>query len=141
MNQWFGFRLSMAWLLRWFSAVEMNYDPRNPLRPTRNRWRNTGRYCPWHGVYHRDFDLLFTSLWSVLMNDKQLGVLYTIMLTIWLVVILSLSYLLKEPSSIDNYADKLCQELYGPQTGHTWVDTSLMCKTARGEVLAVKAPQ
>jgi len=75
------------------------------------------------------------------MNDKQLGVLYTIMLTCWLGSFAILHYLLKEPASIDNYADKLCQELYGPQTGHTWVDASLMCQTARGEVLTVKAPQ
>jgi hypothetical protein len=73
------------------------------------------------------------------MDDKQLGVLYTIMLTIWLVVILSLSYLLDDskPMSAESYADKLCQELYGPQTGHKWVDASLMCETVRGEVHAV----
>jgi len=77
------------------------------------------------------------------MDDKQLGVLYTIMLTIWLVVILSLSYLLDEskPVSANDYADKLCQELYGPQTGHKWVDASLMCETVRGEVMAVREPQ
>jgi hypothetical protein len=73
------------------------------------------------------------------MDDKQLGVLYTIMLTIWLVVILSLSYLLDDskPMSAEDYANKLCQELYGPQTGHKWVDASLMCETVRGEVHAV----
>jgi hypothetical protein len=74
------------------------------------------------------------------MNDKQLGVLYTIVLTIWLVVILSMSYLLDESKTMtsEDYADKLCQELYGPQTGHKWVDASLMCETARGEIHAMR---
>jgi hypothetical protein len=75
------------------------------------------------------------------MDDKQLGVLYTVMLTIWLVAVLSLSHLLDKPMSMDDHADKLCQELYGPQTGHKWVDASLMCETVRGEVLAVKEPR
>ena len=73
-----------------------------------------------------------------MMNDKQLGVLYTIMLTIWLVAVLGLSHLLDEPMTADDYADRLCQELYGPQTGHKWVDASLMCETVRGEVVAVR---
>lgn len=73
------------------------------------------------------------------MNDKQLGVLYTIMLTIWMVTVLGLSHLLDEPPmTADDYADRLCQELYGPQTGHKWVDASLMCETVRGEVVAVR---
>jgi hypothetical protein len=75
------------------------------------------------------------------MNDKQLGVLYTIALTCWLGSFALLHHLLKEPISIDGYADKVCQELYGPQTGHTWANESLMCQTVRGEVLAIKAPQ
>ena len=73
------------------------------------------------------------------MNDKQLGILYTIMLTIWLASVLGLSHYLDQPPlSADEYADRLCQELYGPQTGHTWVDASLMCETVRGEVVAVR---
>ena len=73
------------------------------------------------------------------MNDKQLGILYTIMLTIWLASVLGLSHYLDQPPlSADDYADRLCQELYGPQTGHTWVDASLMCETVRGEVVAVR---
>jgi hypothetical protein len=77
------------------------------------------------------------------MNDRQLGVLYTVMLAIWLASVLGLSHYLDadEPVSADEYADKLCQELYGPQTGHKWVDASLMCETVRGEVLAVKRPK
>jgi len=73
------------------------------------------------------------------MGDKQLSVFYTIMLTIWFVVILSLSYLLDDSKlmSAEDYADKLCQELYGPQTGHKWVDALLMCETVRGEIHTV----
>ena len=72
--------------------------------------------------------------------DKQLSILLTIAITVWMAVILSLSYLLDEPKILtaEQHADKLCQELYGPQTGHKWVDASLMCETVRGEVLAVR---
>ena len=76
--------------------------------------------------------------------DKQLSVLLTIAITVWLAVILSLSYLLDEPKKVmtaEQYADKLCQELYGPQTGHKWVDASLMCETVRGEIIAVREPK
>ena len=72
--------------------------------------------------------------------DKQLGIIYTVMLTVWLVTILGLSHYLDEskPMTAEQHADRLCQELYGPQTGHKWVDASLMCETVRGEVLAVR---
>ena len=75
--------------------------------------------------------------------DKQLSVLLTIAITVWLTVILSLSYLLDEPKVLtaEQHADKLCQELYGPQTGHKWVDASLMCETVRGEIIAVREPK
>ena len=72
------------------------------------------------------------------MNDKQLGVLYTIMLTCWVGSFALLHHLLKPPTNMDEYADKICQDLYGPQTGHKWVDDALMCETARGEVLAIR---
>jgi hypothetical protein len=79
---------------------------------------------------------------NLVMDDKQLGVLYTIMLTIWMVAVLGLSHLLDNPKTMtaEDYADKLCQELYGPQTGHKWVDASLRCETVRGELLAVRKP-
>lgn len=75
------------------------------------------------------------------MTDKQLGVLYTIMLTLLFTVILGMSHLLDKPMSAEDYADKLCQELYGPQVGHKWVDASLMCETARGEYISIKQPK
>jgi Na+-transporting methylmalonyl-CoA/oxaloacetate decarboxylase gamma subunit len=72
------------------------------------------------------------------MTDKQLGVLYTIVLTLLLTVILGMSHLLDKSMSAEDHADKLCQELYGPQVGHKWVDATLMCETVRGEVLAIR---
>ena len=74
------------------------------------------------------------------MSDKQLGVLYTIMLTLLLTIILGMSHLLDKPMSAEDYADKLCQELYGPQTGHKWVDAALQCQTVRGEIVEVRKP-
>jgi hypothetical protein len=72
------------------------------------------------------------------MNDKQLGIIYTVMITIWLASMLGLAHYLDKPMSAEDYADKLCQELYGPQVGHKWVDASLMCETVRGEVFAIR---
>lgn len=72
------------------------------------------------------------------MTDKQLGVLYTIMLTLWFVTILGLSHYLDTPMTFEDHADEICQELYGPQAGHKWVDDALMCETVRGEVLEIR---
>jgi hypothetical protein len=79
---------------------------------------------------------------NLVMDDKQLGVLYTIMLTIWMVAVLGLSHLLDNPKTMtfEEHADQVCQELYGPQTGHKWVDAAIMCETVRGELLAVRKP-
>jgi len=74
------------------------------------------------------------------MTKKQLNVFYAIVLTVWMASVLGLSHYLDKPMSAQQYADKLCQELYGPQTGHKWVDASLMCETVRGELLAIKRP-
>jgi hypothetical protein len=74
------------------------------------------------------------------MKDKQLGVIYTIMLTVWLVSVLGLSHYLDKPMSAELHADRLCQEMYGPQTGHKWVDGAMMCETVRGEILKLRKP-
>jgi hypothetical protein len=73
-----------------------------------------------------------------MLNDKQLAVLYTIMLMCWVCTFALLHYALKEPAGEHNHADKLCQELYGPQTGAHWKDNTLMCQTARGEILQLR---
>jgi hypothetical protein len=75
------------------------------------------------------------------MTDKQLGVLYTIMLTLLFTVILGMSHLLDKPMSAEDYADKLCQELYGPQTAAHWSGDRMMCITQRGEILPAKRPE
>jgi hypothetical protein len=46
--------------------------------------------------------------------------------------------MLKKPTNAQEYADKLCQELYGPQVGATWEKGTLMCETARGEIIDVR---
>jgi hypothetical protein len=75
------------------------------------------------------------------MSDRQLGVFYCVMLTMFVSSVMGLSHYLDKPMSAQDYADKLCQELYGPQTGHKWVDATLRCETVRGEVLAIREPQ
>jgi hypothetical protein len=72
------------------------------------------------------------------MSDKQLAVLYTIMLTCWVGSFALLHSLLKPPTTAEQYADKLCVELYGPQTGAVWIDGRLKCETVRGEVIEVR---
>jgi hypothetical protein len=72
------------------------------------------------------------------MTDKQLGVLYFIMGILFLGVFVALEELLVKPTSAQEYADKLCQEIYGPQTGATWETGALMCQTARGEIIEVR---
>lgn len=72
------------------------------------------------------------------MTDKQLGRVYTVTIAIWLASMLGLSHYLDKPMSAEQYADKLCQELYGPQAGHKWVEGILMCETVKGEVLSIR---
>jgi hypothetical protein len=75
------------------------------------------------------------------MGDKQLGILYTVMLTIWMVAILGLShYLDNDPINTESYLDHVCQELYGPQAGHVWIDDRAKCQTVRGEILGIRHP-
>ena len=65
------------------------------------------------------------------MSDKQLFVLYTVVLVVWVGSFALMHTLLKPPTSAEGYANQLCQELYGPQTGATWEKGRLMCETAR----------
>lgn len=72
------------------------------------------------------------------MSDKQLFVLYTVVLVVWVGSFALMHTLLKPPTSAEGYANQLCQELYGPQTGATWEKGSLMCETARGDIIEVR---
>jgi hypothetical protein len=73
-----------------------------------------------------------------MMNDKQLAVLYTIVLVLWVGAFVMINHFSTPPTSPEQYADKLCQELYGPQTGAHWKDNTLMCQTVRGEILQLR---
>jgi hypothetical protein len=73
-----------------------------------------------------------------MLNDKQLIVLFAVMLIAWGTTFMALNHLSKPPSSLEQHADKFCQELYGPQTGHKWVDDELKCQTVRGEILPLR---
>ena len=42
------------------------------------------------------------------------------------------------PVTAQQLADKLCQELYGPQVGATWVEDKLMCESVRGELIEIR---
>jgi hypothetical protein len=72
------------------------------------------------------------------MSDSQLGVMYVFVGLLSLALFVSLEAALVKPVDAQAYADKLCQELYGPQTGHKWVDDLLMCETVRGEILQLR---
>ena len=72
------------------------------------------------------------------MTDKQLLVFYAVFLGV-IFLLASLAHgTFRKPMDAQAYADKLCQELYGPQTGATWEKGTLMCETARGEVIEVR---
>jgi hypothetical protein len=73
------------------------------------------------------------------MTKNQLKVFYAITLTFWAVVVLGAShYLDGRPMTSMQYADKLCQEAYGPQTAAAWSGEKLVCETVRGEIVSIK---
>jgi hypothetical protein len=71
------------------------------------------------------------------MSTKQLAVFYTLaVLGVGYFVLVYAAF--SKPMDAQAYADRLCQELYGPQTGAIWVDGRMMCETVRGEVIEVR---
>lgn len=72
------------------------------------------------------------------MTDKQLLVFYAVFLGVIFLLATLAHSVLRKPMNAQEYADKLCQELYGPQTGATWEKGALMCETARGEIIEVR---
>jgi len=72
------------------------------------------------------------------MTDKQLGIFYFVFLGIVISVATLAHGILHKPMDAQAYADKLCQELYGPQTGATWEKGTLMCESVRGEIIEVR---
>jgi hypothetical protein len=72
------------------------------------------------------------------MTDKQMGILYGVVFTMAVIIGVTLEALLNKPTSAEGYANALCKELYGPQTGATWEKGTLMCESARGEIIEVR---
>ena len=71
------------------------------------------------------------------MSTKQLATLYTIVGLLFVGLFAAIQKLDK-PMSTEQYANKICQQHYGPQTASYWVADKLMCITARGEVLPIR---
>jgi hypothetical protein len=72
------------------------------------------------------------------MNDKQLGFMYAFCAMLAVLVYVAVE-MTDKPTSAEHYADKLCSELYGPQVGATWEKGTLMCESARGEIIEVRS--
>ena len=72
------------------------------------------------------------------MSDKQMGVLYFVMGIVFLGFFVAVEDMLNKPTTAEQYADQLCKELYGPQVGATWEKGTLMCESARGEIIEVR---
>jgi hypothetical protein len=73
-----------------------------------------------------------------MMSDKQMGVLYFVMGIVFLGFFVAVEDMLNKPTTAEQYADQLCKELYGPQVGATWEKGTLMCESARGEIIEVR---
>jgi hypothetical protein len=72
------------------------------------------------------------------MSTKQMGILYFVMGIIFLGFFVAVEDMLNKPTSAEGYANQLCKELYGPQVGATWEKGTLMCESARGEIIEVR---
>ena len=74
-----------------------------------------------------------------MLNDSQLGYLYALMAFFVVLMFVFLENLQRpEPVTKQQLADRICQEMYGPQTGATWVDGVMKCQTARGDVVEMR---
>jgi hypothetical protein len=74
------------------------------------------------------------------MTDGQMGWLYFFMLMLALLIVVLFKHYTAKPTSAIDYANKYCQELYGPQTGAHWADDQMACITVRGEIVPAKQP-
>ena len=74
------------------------------------------------------------------MHSKSMAILY-----FWVILMFVGLFALFEawhrppPITAQQLADRLCQELYGPQTGAIWTE-GMQCQTVRGEILPVRKP-
>jgi hypothetical protein len=67
-----------------------------------------------------------------------MGFMYVFIALLATLVFVLLEAMLANPIGAEGYADQLCKELYGPQTGATWEKGTLMCETAKGEIIEVR---
>jgi len=72
------------------------------------------------------------------MSDSQMGLMYAFIGLLAVLVFAGLEAVLNKPTSAEGYANQLCKELYGPQVGATWEKGTLMCESARGEIIEVR---
>jgi hypothetical protein len=72
------------------------------------------------------------------MSDSQMGLMYAFIGLLAVLVFAGLEAVLNKPTTAEQYANQLCKELYGPQTGATWEKGTLMCESARGEIIEVR---
>jgi hypothetical protein len=75
------------------------------------------------------------------MTTKQLIVFYSVFLGVIVFMGILAQGFLGKPMSAEQYANKFCQELYGPQTAAHWSGDRMMCITRRGEILPAKRPE
>jgi hypothetical protein len=75
------------------------------------------------------------------MSEKQLGFMYAFLAFLAVMVYVALEMALVKPTSAEQYADKLCSELYGPQVGSLWKDGELVCQAQNGKILKIKEPK
>jgi hypothetical protein len=76
-----------------------------------------------------------------MMNDSQLAFMYVFIGVLATLIFVMLESILNERDVQVNHADKLCQELYGPQSGALWEGNTLKCQTARGDMLPLREPK
>jgi len=72
------------------------------------------------------------------MSNSQLAFMYGFITMLAALVFAGLEAVLSKPTNAQEYADQLCRELYGPQVGATWEKGTLMCESARGEIIEVR---
>ena len=72
--------------------------------------------------------------------DSNNGFMYVLALFFMVFVLVYIGGQQKTPPiTAQQLADRLCQELYGPQTGAIWVEGEMKCQTVRGEILNVRS--
>lgn len=63
---------------------------------------------------------------------------YTLVILCFFISTFLLGQWLDREIAPDEHANKVCQHLYGPQTGAAWQNDLMVCETVRGEILPLK---